>query len=449
VTEPSASASVSVKAPALALKTVAIFSLGDWGPSTTSTAVLFFLPFFLTDIAHITAAQTAIVLLVGGVCDALSVPLMGAWSDRTQTRWGRRRPFLLFGSLPFALAFCALWWIPPGSSVLRTLYFALAYVLFDASFASVQVPYASLTPELAQTDTDRTRLNAGRAIVSMLGGLAAAACIPAAIAAFSVKTVGYQAVMATVAALAAVPFVLLFIVARERPRADAQTETVHANHSMASLLAVPAVREAAVIYLVCWSCVSIVASMFEYYLTHVLHLVGKLDVFLGLVQLSALVSVAPVAWANDNLGRYRTLAIGAAWWSAVLAILFVLPAQRVALGYLLAISCGPGIASAHVVPWTLIAESVDADQKRSGFRREGAIYGLLGLVQKAGVALAVAGAQAVLSAAGYLTTLPVGTSQTARVQLAIRAMFAGAPALVLLTLAVALWHRWSTARKSL
>lgn len=434
--------------PRLPLKTVAMFALGDWGPSTTSTAVLFFLPFFLTDVAHITAAQAALVLLVGGICDALSVPAMGAWSDRTQTRWGRRRPFLLFGALPFALAFSALWWVPNGDGLMRTAYYAIAYVLFDASFAAVQVPYASLTPELARRDDDRTRLNAGRAVVSMVGGLVAAACIPAGIAAFSSKPAGYRAVMAMVGTVAALPFLALFLVARERKQNADESSVGTKPGSMFSVLAVREVREAAVIYLLCWASVSVVASMFEYYLTHVLHLVGKLDVVLGMVQLSALVSVAPIAWASDKFGRRRTLALGAGWWAIVLALLSLLPAERASFGYLLALSCGPGIAAAHVVPWTLIAESVEADAAQNGNRREGAIYGLLGLVQKGGVALSVAGAQSALSVAGYSTNLAAGQSQSQSVQWAIRAMFAGVPALLLLGLSAALWARREPKTKS-
>lgn len=424
----------SAATPPMPLSRVALFGLGDWGPSTASTAVLFFLPFFLTDVASLPPALVAPVILVGGVWDALSVPMVGALSDRTKSRWGRRRPFMLFGALPFALAFSMLWWIPPLSAAAKALYFALAYVCFDTAFAAVQVPYTSLTPELSSLERDRTRLNAARAIVSMVGGLAAAALIPAAIASFADKPSGYRITMSVVGALGALPFLLLFSTVRERARPQ-DDKHEHPLADVHDVLRTSAVRQAALIYLVAWVSVSVVASMFEYYITHALGLRGKLDVILGMVQLSALASVAPVAWSSDRFGRHRTLAFGALFWASILALLALLPADRATVGYGLALLCGPGIAACHVIPWTLIAESVDADEARTGKRREGSVYGVLGFVQKTGVALAVAGSQSVLARAGYSAG---ASAQSATVKTVIRALFAGAPAIVLLVMGAVL-----------
>ncbi|MDP3278199.1 MAG: MFS transporter [Deltaproteobacteria bacterium] len=421
-------------ANSLPLSRVALFGLGDWGPSTASTAVLFFLPFFLTDIARIQPSVAAWVLLAGGAWDALCVPLIGAWSDRTRTRIGRRRPFMLAGALPFALAFASLWWIPPWHGAARAVYFALAYLAFDTAFAAVQVPYASLTPELSLVPADRTRLNAARAVVSMVGGLVAAASIPAAIHAFEDRARGYAVTMAVVGLVGMVPFLILGTRLRERPARD-QGPAPHPLREIRGALQTPAVREAALVYLAAWVTVSVVASMFEYFITHVLGMVGKLDVILGLVQCSALVSVPLVAWASERFGRRKTLAVGALFWSAVLFGLMLLPREHATWGYGLALLCGPGIAASHVIPWTLIADAVEADEKHSGRRREGAVYGVLGFAQKAAVALAVSGSQAVLGRAGYNASLRV---QSEQVQFAIRMLFSLGPAVLLLVLAFAM-----------
>ncbi len=94
-------------------RTKIIFGLGDWGPTTTGTAFMFFFAFFLTDVARLEPAYAGLVLLIGGIWDAINDPLVGLLADRVHTRWGRRRPFFLFGALPYALTITLLWWTPP------------------------------------------------------------------------------------------------------------------------------------------------------------------------------------------------------------------------------------------------------------------------------------------------------------------------------------------------
>jgi Na+/melibiose symporter-like transporter len=89
----------------LPLVTKIVYGLGDWGNTTTSTIFIFFFAFFLTDVARLPSNLAALVLLVGGIWDAVSDPLIGVLADWVRTRWGRRRPFFLFNSLP---------WPPPS-----------------------------------------------------------------------------------------------------------------------------------------------------------------------------------------------------------------------------------------------------------------------------------------------------------------------------------------------
>jgi GPH family glycoside/pentoside/hexuronide:cation symporter len=191
------------------------------------------------------------------------------------------------------------------------------------------------------------------------------------------------------------------------------------------------IRSVAGIYFLAWLAVNLVAAMFEYYLTHAMGMGAHLERVLGCVQISALASVPLVAWASERWGRARTLAAAASGWALVMIALATLPRGAVGLGYGLAVMVGPGIAAAHVVPWTLVTEAVDADARIAGRRREGAIYGLLGLLQKGGVALVLAGAQFTLGKAGYVAN----GVQTDLVQWLLRALFGGVPAVLLGALA--------------
>ncbi|MDO9545533.1 MAG: MFS transporter [Pelolinea sp.] len=92
-------------------------------------------------------AVAGIAILVGKIWEYINDPLIDRISDRARTKWGRRRPFLLFGAIPFALAFIMMWYKPPfSSSVGLTLYYAVAYVVFLCVMAGIGVGAAHVLP---------------------------------------------------------------------------------------------------------------------------------------------------------------------------------------------------------------------------------------------------------------------------------------------------------------
>jgi len=152
------------------------------------------------------------VLLVGGVWDAINDPIIGVWSDRVHTRWGRRRPFFLIGAIPYAILFVLLFLVPPIPSQLgKCIYYSLVYIAFDTVFTFVSVPYNALTPELTEDYDERTHLNGYRMFVSMVGGLIAAVALPLIVDSFVNKAQGYLIAAIIFGALAAIPYLLLFI----------------------------------------------------------------------------------------------------------------------------------------------------------------------------------------------------------------------------------------------
>ncbi|MEJ2749309.1 MAG: MFS transporter, partial [Anaerolineae bacterium] len=132
-------------------KTKFIYGLGDWGASAATTARNAFWFVFLTNVVGIGPGLAGTVVLVGKIWDSINDPLVGMVSDRLQTRWGRRRPFLLFGAVPFGLAFFFLFYVPPFHSGLSlAIYFGAMFLLFDTIYTIVNVPYSALTPELSE-----------------------------------------------------------------------------------------------------------------------------------------------------------------------------------------------------------------------------------------------------------------------------------------------------------
>jgi GPH family glycoside/pentoside/hexuronide:cation symporter len=412
------------------------FAFGDWGNTTFYTIFAFFFAFFLNNVAGLPPGYAAWVLLIGGIWDAVNDPLFGNLVDKVHTRWGRRRPFFLFGAVPLALTFIALWWVPPWNNLLsKTIYYTLAYALYDSVATLLVVPYNALTPELTRDYHERTRLNGYRTIVSVGGGLVSAVAAPLLLDQFPVRKTGYLVVAVIFGVLAMFSYFGLFFGVRER---YANIVPVKANifTNLRDIWRNRSFRFVTGIYLTAWVTVAVVSSLFQYYLEDWMHLKGKLDIFLGLVQFSALVCVPIVVWLSGRLGKSRAYAISVGSWAMVMFTLALLTPQKATIGYILAVLVGLGVAAAHVGPWSLIPDAIDAGEASSGQRREGTYYGLLVFIQKCGRSLALAMIQWGLHLAGYVA----GAEQPPTALLAIRLLFGPLPAVLLIISLLLAWH---------
>ncbi|MCX6054050.1 MAG: MFS transporter [Chloroflexi bacterium] len=412
-----------------------VYGITDWGNTTTSTIIGFFFLFFLTDVALLPAAFATPVLLIGTIWDAINDPLIGVFADRVHTRWGRRRPFFLFGAIPFGLTFIMLWWVPPFTNPWALMaYYTLAYILFDTAFTFVVVPYGALTPELTADYDERTRLTGYRMGVSMGGGLIAAFLVPVFADMFPQPRTGYLIMAILFGVTAMIPYFVLFFNIKER-----YTETKSTDLSLINSFLYTwrnrAFRFAAGIYVTSWMTVALISALFQYFITYWMNMAGELEYILAVVQLGALICIPIIVKMSDKLGKTKAYIYGLSWWVVVMLSLAFIPSQAKILAYIIAPLAGLGIAAAHVIPWSIMPDVVDADELATGHRREGTFYGYLVFLQKSGTALALALIPWVLSRTGYV---PNGSQNTATLN-AIRFMIGPVPAILLI---ISMFFAW-------
>jgi GPH family glycoside/pentoside/hexuronide:cation symporter len=146
------------------------YSLGMMAPSALIVFSRSFLLFFYSQVVGLDAWLAGIALTIGRVWDAISDPLMGAISDRTRSRWGRRRPYIVLGALPLAAAYVALWVPPLGwSQASLFIYLVATDILFNTLVTVVVIPYTSLGAELSTDYHERTRVTAIRVLFYQVG----------------------------------------------------------------------------------------------------------------------------------------------------------------------------------------------------------------------------------------------------------------------------------------
>lgn len=419
----------------LSLKTKIFYALGNWGNTTTTTIFGFFFAFFLTDIAKLLPIYVAAILLIGGVWDAINDPLIGVWVDRVRSRWGRRRPFFLFGALPYAIFFIMLWWVPSWSNQLALAgYYALAYLLYDTAFTVVTVPYNALTPELTEDYDERTSLNGYSQAVSILGGLIAAIAVPMLKDSFSDQKTGFFIAGLVFGVLAFITYLLLFFTINEK-FSNARKISYDAFKAIRITFRNQAFRYAAGIYLTAWAAVNLVGTELLYYLKYLMGMEKDFELILGLLMGCGLLCVPLVVWLSGKKGKQSAYIISMAWWILILLALAVLPASLGWVIYLLAASAGLGVAAAHVIPAAMIPDVIEQDELETNLRREGTFYGILVFFQKVGTAVMLALAQFIFSQTGYIAD---GVQNHATI-LAIRIVAGVIPAILL---GISLWLAW-------
>ncbi len=408
-----------------------IYGAGDIGFSMTSTIIAAYFPIFLTDVVGIAPAIAAIAIFIGKSWDYVNDPIIGHISDRTRTRWGRRRPFLLFGALPFALIFTLMWWKPPFiSDTAIVIFYAVIFVFYDAAATFVYMPYFALTPELTEDYDERTQLTGYRMFFSILGGLISFVLPMIIIGKMAPENANRVLLMGLIfGLLSAIPLLLVFFGTRERE----VFEKLERPRLLASFKAALKNRPfvfSAIIYLFTWTGMHIVEANLLFYIKYVVQRESMSEVIMAMIFVTAIISLPLWDWVSKKFNKRLAYIFGIAFWAVVQLLLITVSASS-SLFYLLTLCflAGIGVGAAHVLPWAMIPDAIEWDELQTGERHEGIFYSLVTLLAKVTNSIAVPLALMVLDLTGYI---PNANVQPASTITGIRLVVGPIPAALLL-----------------
>lgn len=408
-----------------------LYGMGDWGFSITGTILSVYFAMFLSDVVHLDLKLAAAAIFIGRSWDWINDPLIGYITDRTRSRWGRRRPFLLFGFIPFGLTFAMLWWIPPfANPTALAVYYGVAYFLCDTAATFVYMPYFALTPELTLDYDERTSLTSYRMFFSIVAGLLAFTVPGLIIGAFRPENAGRVALMGVIfGAISALPLLGTFFGTRERSEFQEQPQS-SLRESLKAVLHNQPFLFAAGIYFLTWMTIELLLPMLLYFLKYWLGLEPQRDLILGTVFVVAALVLPLWNWASCRWSKRQAYIGGIGFMGLVMIVLaFIQPGTPLPAILFLAALAGIGVSAAHVLPWSIIPDAIEWDELETGQRHEGAFYSLITLCNKVAASVAVPGAMLILDRAGYV---PNAAVQAPPVQLAIRALVGVAPAVLLI-----------------
>lgn len=390
----------------LSLWTKLIYGTGDFGYSLNNSIIAALFPIFMMDVVGLSPALAALALFIGRSWDYINDPIIGHLSDRTRTRWGRRRPWLLFGAIPFALTFILLWIKPTfvNNDTGMVIFFAAAYLVYEASATTVYMPYFALTPELTQDYDERTQLTSFRMMFNIIGGLVAYT-VPMMVIGSMIPGNANRVVLmgAIFGAVAALPYLLVFFGVRENKEYMEQEQPRLKESLRAARRNKPFIF-ASLIYLFTWIVIILLETNFMFYIKYVVKRPAQSSLIMGVFFISAILALPLWNWLSKRGNKRKAYIIGVAFWATIMCSLtFVKPETPLWVLLVMCVLAGIGLSAGQVLPWAIIPDAIEWDEYQTGERHEGIFYSLITLMGKIANSVAVPLSLLLLQFTGYVS----------------------------------------------
>jgi GPH family glycoside/pentoside/hexuronide:cation symporter len=410
-----------------------LYGTGDLGISMNNSIITAFFSVFMVTVIGMPPGLVAIIFIIGRSWDFINDPIIGHLSDRTRTKWGRRRPFLLFGAIPFGLSFILLWLGPDFSQTGLIIYYSLAYIVYEFMATIVYMPYYALTPELTEDYDERTKLTSFRMMFNIIGSLTAY-ILPLLIIGndWTQATKQQVLIMAMVAGvIAASPFIIVFFSTKEKKEFQRQELPKFIPSLKAAFKNRPFVF-GAMMYLFTWMTIIVVESNLQFFIIHIVQRQSQSMIIMVSIFVTAIFALPIWNWVSKNWNKRYAYIGGVAFWAVVMMILiFMSPETPFWLILILCIMAGIGVSAAQVLPWSIIPDAIEWEEWQTGERNEGMFYSLITLLGKVGMAIAQPVGLLILQLTGFKEGQGVIQSPTAL--LGVRLVMGPLPALLLLS----------------
>ena len=370
------------------------YSLGDTASHFVWDMVGFWLLFFYTDVYGISAAAAGTIMLVARFWDMAVDPIIGVVSDRTNTRWGKFRPYILFGAIPYAVLAILTFTTPHLGEIGKIIYAGATYVLLMTAYAAINLPYSALGAVMTDDTYERAGLNTYRFIAGFSGQfiVTGLALTLAEFFGHGNKAQGFQYTVFMFAVLSLIFFFITFQTTKERVQPPkAQKNSL--KEDLKNLIANKAWRILAMVGIISFIMFAMQNAALAYYFKYYLGRENNVQLFnvLGTV---ALIVALPLSKPLAKKFGNKNVFIGSSLISGVFFMLIYLPGVKdITTIYVFNIIAKMAYAPAVPLLWTMIADSADYGEWTTGRRATGLYFSAAVFAQKAGwgIGAAIAG----------------------------------------------------------
>jgi GPH family glycoside/pentoside/hexuronide:cation symporter len=403
------------------------FGVADLGGNLFFTAMGFWSMNYLTDTVGLPAAMAGLSVMVAKIWDAVTDPFMGYISDRTISRLGRRRPYLLYGAIPLALTAWFFFSAPNiDNPVALTIWALVSLCLLNTAYTVVNIPYGSLTPEMTKDYHERTSLNGYRFGFAVIGTILGAGAVLPLVGLMPDRRAGFSLVGLVFGLVMAVTAIITGLSVRERPHDGDRPQgffktyaVVFRNKPYLVLL---------FSYMLYLSGLNFLSGILVYYMKYILNDEALTTPAMLLLLVIAMVFIPISVILSKHIGKKKVYQLCFGIMAAACMGIFFLghrTAPGVTLGFMAL--AGVGLGFGYVPPFAMLPDAIEVEAVTTGKRREGAYYGIWTFVAKLGQSLATAVLGFILAAARYVPEVSQGPESI----FAMRLLIGPIPAVIL------------------
>ena len=379
------------------------YGIGDYAICLYWSGIGLYLLYFYTDVVGISPILAGWIYALGIGWDAITDPLMGYLAERTKTKMGSYRPFIYYGSIPLALSFVLLFWVPPFEGTVLFLFLILVNLIHRSCFTIVSVPYSSLTARITNDSNERTKLTTARMISASFGTLSMSALAFPLIAYFGGADEAFGFLwLAIISGLIAIALLSVTvysvrekvdeIVTSNLPNFVSITKTVATNYP----------------FWIVFGCILILGStgvMFNknliYFVKYGLELHEYQGLILGVSSGASFLSLPFWAYLALKIGKRETWLISMTIAFIGLLLFFYYPIASLNELLILLALIGVGNGAGGVLFWSMLPDTVEYGEWKSGIRTESSLYGFMTFAQKSSIAVAALILGFLLSGIGF------------------------------------------------
>ena len=391
-------------AKAISNKIRAAYGIGDYAICLYWSGVGLYLLYFYTDVVGISPLYAGWIYAIGITWDAITDPFMGFIAERTRSKWGSYRPFIIFGSVPLALSFVLLFWVPPFEGTFLFLFLLLVNIFHRSCFTIVSVPYSSLTARITDDSDERTKLTTARMLAASFGT-------------FSISAAGFPIVLFFGSGNESTGFLFLGLISGSiaililaitvyfvKERTFDPVNQINANFKLIA----KSVSQNYPFWIV-FSSILILGStalMFNnnliYYVKYSLDLHAYQGLILGTSGGFTLLAIPFWALLALRLGKRNSWLIAMVWLLIGFLAFYFYPTQSLSELLIILAFLGFGNGATGVLFWSMLPDTIEYGEWKTGIRTESSLYGFMTFAQKGAIGISALLLGIILTNIGFI-----------------------------------------------